>query len=148
MSATQGGSPAIAPLQSTPPRSGEWNPARWSEPPSPHWRQGLCPLVGSAIGASSTHDEEPSCARKAEGKAAPESLRKEQPVRQHLIETVLVIACALGLFLISAWVQSSGEMPMFQQLLHIIRQRGHVTVEADRLLSDKIRIQHTSGQSD
>jgi hypothetical protein len=69
-------------------------------------------------------------------------------VRQHLIDIVLVIACALGLFLISVWVQSSQEAPMFEQLLHIIRQRGHVTIEADRLLPDKARMQHASGESD
>jgi hypothetical protein len=69
-------------------------------------------------------------------------------VRQHLIDMVLVIACALGLFLISAWVQSSQEAPMVEQLRHLIRQRGHIAIEADRLLPDKARIQHTSGQSD
>jgi hypothetical protein len=69
-------------------------------------------------------------------------------VRQHLIDVVLVIACALGLFLITAWVQSGREAPMFEQLLHIVRQRGHVTIEADHLLPDKARMQHASGQSD
>jgi hypothetical protein len=69
-------------------------------------------------------------------------------VRQHLIDIVLVIACALGLFLITAWVQSSQEAPMFDQLLQIIRQRRHVTIEAERLLPDKARMQHASGQSD
>jgi hypothetical protein len=69
-------------------------------------------------------------------------------VRQHLIDMVLVIACALGLFLIGAWVQSSQEAPMFEQLRHLIRQGGHSTIEADRLLPDKARIQHTSGPSD
>jgi hypothetical protein len=69
-------------------------------------------------------------------------------VRQHLIDIVLVIACALGLFLITAWVQSSQEVPMFDQLLQTIRQRGHATIEAERLLPDKARMQHASGQSD
>jgi hypothetical protein len=69
-------------------------------------------------------------------------------MRQHLIDMVLVIACVLGLILISAWVQSSQEAPMFEQLRHVIRQRGHITIEADRLLPDRARIQHISGQSD
>jgi hypothetical protein len=69
-------------------------------------------------------------------------------VGQHLVDVVLVIACALGLFLITAWVQSSQEVPMFEQLLHIVRQRGHVSIEADRLLPDKARMQRASGQSD
>jgi hypothetical protein len=69
-------------------------------------------------------------------------------VRQHLIDIVLVIACALGLFLIAAWVQSSQEAPMFEQLLRIVRQRGHVTIEADHLFRNKARMQHASRQSD
>ena len=64
------------------------------------------------------------------------------------MDIVLVIACALGLFLITAWVQSSREAPMFDQLLHIVRQRGYVTIGADPLLPDKARMQHASGQSD
>ena len=69
-------------------------------------------------------------------------------MRQHLIDIVLVIACALGLFLITAWVQSSQEAPMLEQLLHILRQRGHIAIEADRLLHDKAQMQHASGPSD
>jgi hypothetical protein len=69
-------------------------------------------------------------------------------VRQHLIDIVLVIACALGLSLITAWVQSSQVAPTFEQILHIIRQRGHITIEADPLLPYKARMQPSSGQSD
>jgi hypothetical protein len=64
------------------------------------------------------------------------------------MDVVLVIACAVGLFLIAAWVQRSQEAPVFEQLLHIIRQHGHIAIEADRLLPDKARMQHASGQSD
>jgi hypothetical protein len=69
-------------------------------------------------------------------------------VRQHLIDIVHVIACALALLLITTWVQSSQEAPMVKQLLHNLGQRGHVSIEADHLLPDKARMQHASGPSD
>jgi hypothetical protein len=69
-------------------------------------------------------------------------------VRQYLIDIALVIACALGLFVSTAWVQRSQEGPVIEQLLHTIRQHGHITLEADRLRHDKSRMGHAAGQSD
>jgi regulator of protease activity HflC (stomatin/prohibitin superfamily) len=69
-------------------------------------------------------------------------------VRQYLIDIAVVIACALGLFVTTAWVQRSQERPVVEQFLHIIRQHGHITLEADRLRLDKARMEHAAGQSD
>jgi hypothetical protein len=58
-------------------------------------------------------------------------------VRQHLIDIVLVIAIALGLFLTTTWVQGRQEAPVAEQSPDIMRQGGPSTREADRLLLDK-----------
>jgi hypothetical protein len=69
-------------------------------------------------------------------------------MRQHLIDIVLVIAIAWGLFLTTTWVQSRQEAPALEQLLQIVRQRGHITLESDHSLLDKAWTQHAAGQPD
>ena len=62
---------------------------------------------------------------------------KEPSVRQHLIDIVLVIAFALGLFLTTTWVQSRQEAPVVEQSPNIMQQGGPSTREVDRLLVNK-----------
>jgi hypothetical protein len=45
-------------------------------------------------------------------------------MRQHLVDIVLVITCALGIFLITAWVQTSQQAPVVERLLNIVRHMG------------------------
>jgi hypothetical protein len=69
-------------------------------------------------------------------------------VRQHLIDIMLVIAIAWGLFLTTTWVQGRQETPAVEQLLQIVRQRGHITLEAGHSLLDEACTQHAAGQPD
>jgi hypothetical protein len=69
-------------------------------------------------------------------------------VREHVMDIVLVIACALGLFLTTTWVQGRPEAPVLEQLLNIVQLRGPVTREADRALLDKARTPRAAGQPD
>jgi hypothetical protein len=45
-------------------------------------------------------------------------------MRQYLMDIVLVITCALGIFLITAWVQTSQQPPVVERLLNIVRHTG------------------------
>ena len=69
-------------------------------------------------------------------------------MRQHLIDIVLVIAIAWGLFLTITWVQGRQEAPAVEHLLQIVRQHGHITLEADHSLLDEDWTQHAAGQPD
>jgi hypothetical protein len=64
------------------------------------------------------------------------------------MDILLVIACALGIFLTTTLFQSSQDAPVVEQLLTIVRQRGHIILEADRLLLDKSRTQDAAEQAD
>jgi hypothetical protein len=63
-------------------------------------------------------------------------------MRQDLMDILLVITCALGIFLTTAWVQTSQQAPVVERLLNIVQQRGHITQEADHLVHDKSWMQH------
>jgi hypothetical protein len=64
------------------------------------------------------------------------------------MDIILVMVCALGLFLITTWVQGRREAPVLEQRLHIVRERGPLILEADRALLDKASTPHAAGQPD
>ena len=55
-------------------------------------------------------------------------------MKQQLIDIMLVIAIALGLFLTTTWVQGRQEAPVVEQSPNITQQSGPSTREADRLV--------------
>jgi hypothetical protein len=71
------------------------------------------------------------------GNSAPQSLGREPPVKQHLTDFVLVIACALGLFLATTWVRGLQEAPVLEQIVQIVRQRGFIIPNGDRAPFDQ-----------
>jgi hypothetical protein len=53
-------------------------------------------------------------------------------VKQHLMDFVLVIACALGLFLATTWVWGLQEAPVLERIIQSVRQRGPIILNVDR----------------
>ena len=65
-------------------------------------------------------------------------------MKQHLMDIVLVITCALGLFLATTWVRGLQEAPVLEQIVQIVRQRGLMILNVDHATFDKATESHAA----